>query len=336
MAGPSAASTIHEPASGIAAKRTDTIYFDWRWSDSQYASRVFFSQSADPADPSWYGHPKYATATLYDSNATIDFAKLGGGIPAGVWYWRLCSKSIYGEDDKCYLEPEIRQIAFADVPQCQDRQDNDGDGWTDSSGYMADPGCLDDPNGNNEAAIAPACRDKQDNDGDFRRDLDDPGCVGDPNSATEVEACRDGGDNDGDGKVDAADPGCLEEAGRTSEADPAPRVSRTSLTLSPRARCGLAVNLGVAPTLNGYTKRLFPFKRRAEVTLRGLSGRARGLTRKRALFPSRLGHGYVFTWRALRPGRYAVWATYPGDAWRVSSTSVPRIVRLMARHCVRS
>lgn len=64
------------------------------------------------------------------------------------------------------------------------------------------------------AANLPECSDAADNDGDGQIDADDPGCrtpdgVFDPNDDDERNECIDGIDNDGDGLIDfGSDPGC--------------------------------------------------------------------------------------------------------------------------------
>ncbi|MEJ7845700.1 MAG: LPXTG cell wall anchor domain-containing protein, partial [Acidimicrobiales bacterium] len=64
------------------------------------------------------------------------------------------------------------------------------------------------------AANVPECSDGADNDGDGGIDAQDPGCltpdgVFDPNDDDERNECTDGVDNDGDGRIDFGnDPGC--------------------------------------------------------------------------------------------------------------------------------
>jgi len=128
LPGAASASTIYTPPSGATFSQADTVLFDWAWADDQYASKIIFSRSSDPNDPSWFGS---STQTrMYDySNASIDLSRwttLNNGerqirsgfypFPDGAWYWRLCTKTFYGEDDKCYLEPEIRSMTVTEVP----------------------------------------------------------------------------------------------------------------------------------------------------------------------------------------------------------------------------
>jgi len=89
--------------------------------------------------------------------------------------------------------------------QCQDGVDNDADGLTD----MADPGCSS-PQDNNESDGTSQCQDGVDNDADGLVDMVDPGCSSstDDNESDGTSACQDGLDNDGDGLIDLADPGC--------------------------------------------------------------------------------------------------------------------------------
>ena len=130
-------------------------------------------------------------------------------------------------------------------PQCNDQQDNDGDGAID---YPNDPGCLssddhsevtpdplpacandvdedrdglfdfgEDPDCQSAADDfeGPACRDGIDNDEDGRTDFSADGfgdlncqCENDPTEDISEPACSDGCDNDGDGLIDGNDPGC--------------------------------------------------------------------------------------------------------------------------------
>ena len=91
----------------------------------------------------------------------------------------------------------------ADV-ECNDEDDNDGDGLID----LEDPGCGGDPDNDDEN---PQCEDGIDNDGDGKVDLNDAGCGGDPSDDDERPECSDKKDNDGDGKIDGADSDCLND-----------------------------------------------------------------------------------------------------------------------------
>ena len=55
------------------------------------------------------------------------------------------------------------------------------------------------------------CDDGEDNDGDGLVDCDDPDCADDPNCQGDDEDCNDGVDNDGDGLVDCDDPDCEDD-----------------------------------------------------------------------------------------------------------------------------
>ena len=95
------------------------------------------------------------------------------------------------------------------LPVCFDGLDNDGDGFFD----LDDPGCLDDPFTATEL-LGTECDDGVDNDLDQRLDhFGDPSCLGDPTNTSESlgTECDDGIDNDGDGKTDLADPTCQED-----------------------------------------------------------------------------------------------------------------------------
>ncbi len=89
--------------------------------------------------------------------------------------------------------------------QCDDGEDNDGDGVADAQ----DPDCNIEGGFVNLSVGGPNCEDGIDNDGDELTDSNDPGC----NEAGEV-ACSNGIDDDGDGLTDTGgeevpgDPGC--------------------------------------------------------------------------------------------------------------------------------
>ncbi|MEX0791172.1 MAG: hypothetical protein WD178_10395, partial [Actinomycetota bacterium] len=94
-------------------------------------------------------------------------------------------------------ESEVAGGICADVPECRDGIDNDGDGRID---FPADPQCksLDDD------SEAPECSNAKDDDGDGKIDRDDPGCYHngrltgnyDPNDDTEADLLpRTGGSN---------------------------------------------------------------------------------------------------------------------------------------------
>jgi PKD repeat protein len=102
--------------------------------------------------------------------------------------------------------------------QCDDGNDNDGDGLID---YPRDPDCTS-PTDNSEYNITPPpqppryqCNDTIDNDGDGLIDYPtDPGCSSpadddEYNAPAQHYTCSDSLDNDGDGLIDyPADPGC--------------------------------------------------------------------------------------------------------------------------------
>ncbi len=113
-------------------------------------------------------------------------------------------------DEKC--------TAGAGCPQCDDNVDNET--VKDTLIDMADPGCHNDPYGNNEGDVNTACSDGVDNDGDGKIDFGggngDPGCSGaaDNSERDPTLVCDDGIDNDNDGRTDfntdpsISDPGC--------------------------------------------------------------------------------------------------------------------------------
>lgn len=117
------------------------------------------------------------------------------------------------------LEPDMARL-----PQCNDDEDNDGDGLVD--GF--DRGCtsLEDDDERDPETI-PACSDGIDNDGDGLIDYpNDPEC-GAPNELFEARPepvtpeCNDGIDNDEDGNVDyPVDRGCASPEDLYEDGDP--------------------------------------------------------------------------------------------------------------------
>lgn len=108
------ASTIHEPANGITVAWNSPVHFDWAWTCDltrcEWASGLRFARTPDPADPIWLGgaNPgKLQTGTFYSSNATLYIGGLHGPsltFAPGDWWWRLCSLTLEGEDDRCYYD----------------------------------------------------------------------------------------------------------------------------------------------------------------------------------------------------------------------------------------
>ncbi len=103
--------------------------------------------------------------------------------------------------------------------QCNDGQDNDGDGFVD---FPDDPGCTSETDDTENSLPAPQCSDGRDNDGDGKTDFpNDPGCF-DPNQDSETDDCPDGPncpqcsngkDDDNNGVTDYPnDTGCLSAA----------------------------------------------------------------------------------------------------------------------------
>jgi hypothetical protein len=94
-------------------------------------------------------------------------------------------------------ESEVSGSTCADVPECRDGIDNDGDGRID---FPADPQCK----SADDDSEAPECSNMRDDDGDGKVDRDDPGCYHngrltgryDPNDDTEADLLpRTGGNN---------------------------------------------------------------------------------------------------------------------------------------------
>jgi IPT/TIG domain len=85
---------------------------------------------------------------------------------------------------------------------CADCEDNDGDGWPDTS----DPDCTDGKAEDNSTFGDYTCNDGVDNDSDGDIDAEDADC----SSGMDAESaeCGDGIDNDGDGWEDSDDPDC--------------------------------------------------------------------------------------------------------------------------------
>jgi len=245
---PAVAATVAQPADGIQAAQGSTVFFDWAWDSDEYATAsIVFTRKSDPAAAEWtYGNG----TTAVDANERRIFTDRGfaytssnanlffDAMPQGLWYWRLCNKSINGEDDKCSYDSGVapRALMIVDGPDCNDGFNNDGDGYID---YPADKGCTsnDDPDETN-----PACVDGTDNDGDGKIDYSrDPGCSGfDDNDEFNVSpACDDGIDNDRDGAVDYLDANCENALDNDENAPPVP-LTLASSTATTAARSALA------------------------------------------------------------------------------------------------
>ena len=140
LSGTAHAATIHTPDDGATVQQGANVYFDWAWDDDEYATAwIGFARSIDGP---WTPRPELTVQDCsygvcgpwLESHATILAPA------AGVWYWRLCNKSIYGEDDKCSYDAGVapRLLTVLPAPACSDGIDNDGDGVWD---YPRDPGC---------------------------------------------------------------------------------------------------------------------------------------------------------------------------------------------------
>lgn len=174
------------------------------------------------------------------------------------------------------------------------------------------------------APSRPACDDGIDNEGDGKVDIDDPDCDYDRTRTSEgapPTACANGRDDDGDGKVDRNDPGCKNSKAGTSETDPAPvRSSFKVISLGVTRKCHLDTQVEVLPDL--VPERLFPFNK-VSLTVRGISGKARGYRKTRRL---PLGYSSGYRFKSLKPGRYRVSGYYPGDRYRLRSRTRSRTV----------
>jgi hypothetical protein len=209
------------------------------------------SSITSPVLPNGFAHgPASLTSStaqgsgvLQMATATKVFTTLGGGPPP-----QGCG-------------PEFAMTAAlklrVSATQCNDGQDNDGDGLTDFAG--GDPGCTDAAD-LLETDLSLPCDDGQDNDLDGRTDFDpdtfaspgdknnDPAGQGDPvckspTFSREDALCQDGNHNDADGKMDYdggrsihgsaqtdPDPACVGKPWRNSEKPP-------------KRGCGLGVGL---------------------------------------------------------------------------------------------
>jgi hypothetical protein len=194
--------------------------------------------------------------------------------------------------------------------QCSDGVDNDRDGRIDTLDYNC--AGYDSPS---EFGPGP---------GDFiprpPEDLPTPSYE---RPASPKTACSDGKDNDGDGKTDRKDPGCLDIPLGSSEVDPRPVRSRSSIQARASNRsCSLEVRAAVSPEL--LPKRLFPLGR-ATLSVKGLGGFAKGFAATRKL---RLASSSKRTLKWLAPGRYRVSLSYAGDPWRRASKATSRTIRV--------
>jgi hypothetical protein len=179
------AAAISSPANGITVAQGQPTHFDWAWADDEYStSAIVFTRSANPDDPIWNFGPTVPTdpnrilirdcsygycSAFFSSNATVSFK----GFTTGVWYWRLCNQSIYGEDDKCSLDTEIRSLVVSDGPDCNDGLDNDGDARLD---WPYDAGCVDAADADETDPPRPQCDNGRDDDGDGDSDSLDYDC----------------------------------------------------------------------------------------------------------------------------------------------------------------
>lgn len=118
------AETVHAPDSGFSVQEDQSVTFDWAWDNDQYASNLYFADTADGTDPIWFGanntgRPRVRVTDLYgspflSSNAT--FIPKRWSLTPGTWYWRLCSFTATGEDDKCYFRMPPRLITITAAP----------------------------------------------------------------------------------------------------------------------------------------------------------------------------------------------------------------------------
>jgi hypothetical protein len=140
---------------------------------------------------------------------------------------------------RCYIKYRECLKACEDLsqgaclPQCSDRVDNDGDGFTDKDDYACR---LNGPSHNDESSPKAQCENGIDDDNDGKTDRDDPGCIH-PNSGqyhpyldkegVDVSKlqCSDGVDNDSDGFTDGSDFACSSTDGNHNDES------------SPKAQC---------------------------------------------------------------------------------------------------
>lgn len=120
-AGAAQAETIHTPTDGITVQEDQSVAFDWAWDSDQYASRLLFTQNPDPQADVWFNGTAPAKIRVSDggysftsSHATVIPQRVG--LTPGQWYWRLCSYTVNGEDDVCYVRDTPHPIAITAVP----------------------------------------------------------------------------------------------------------------------------------------------------------------------------------------------------------------------------
>ena len=115
---PAASAEIHSPADGATFQATDTVYFDWAWGSDEYAtSWIGVARSPDgpwsPLPEKWLMDCSDGVCSpWFSSHAYIPASRIG----VGTWWWRLCNKSIYGEDDKCALSTEGPRMLTITAP----------------------------------------------------------------------------------------------------------------------------------------------------------------------------------------------------------------------------
>ena len=165
-----------------------------------------------------------------DADGVTDWVGLPLGDPKCLWaadpqeIGRACSNGIDDDNDGfkdwpadigC---PNPNNNNEANLPQCNDGRDNDGNGLVDFGPGPRDPGCASaadttEATSPSPPTASPQCSDGVDNDGDGKVDYpNDPGCTtradDDEADPPSPPACADGLDNDGDLRIDLADPGC--------------------------------------------------------------------------------------------------------------------------------
>lgn len=207
-------------ASGSTQTKTVTVYVSQQPSQGYCAITSF---NASPASVNYNETTTLVWATSNDctnvSISSIGNVGTSGSVVTNPLYattnYTLSASILGGAIQTRSIVVNVHTVSQPTY-QCNDGQDNDGDGLTD---YPNDPGCSSptDTSEYNYVQTTYACNDHLDNDGDSLIDYpQDPGC----SSATDTDeynfiqppqtyACNDHLDNDSDGLVDYPnDPGC--------------------------------------------------------------------------------------------------------------------------------
>ena len=142
-----------------------------------------------------------------EANTPLPFTLVAEGFASGelAALSPATEKLVLDEGEQMLVTIVAFDLLQEPAPQCDDGEDNDGDGWVD----LDDMGCEDQLDDSEEDDGSTECSDGVDNDGDTLIDAEDPDCVdGFDEAEADYPECGDQQDNDGDGWTDFDDLGC--------------------------------------------------------------------------------------------------------------------------------